>query len=201
MPPRYVYWTIILEGMPTAFRAHTPDELLPTLKQLQGRHPDVVMKWFARGRLWDSPEQERMAAALKKRAARERRPDGWRPGGEHRDPRARFKMPREEKRRRFAAKLRRAPAGQRPPGQREYPGKREDRGPEPRGGEERPRREQRGGSDHPGGSKPRQELQRGTRPRKPMGGRPGDRKPGGPPRHGHPRGPRGRGGRGGGENR
>ena len=30
MPPRHTYWTIILEGKPTAFRAHTPDELLPT---------------------------------------------------------------------------------------------------------------------------------------------------------------------------
>jgi hypothetical protein len=41
MPPRHHYWTIILEGKPTAFRAHTEDELLPTLRQLQSRHPDA----------------------------------------------------------------------------------------------------------------------------------------------------------------
>ena len=34
MPPRHTYWTIILDGKPTAFRAHTEEELQPTLKQL-----------------------------------------------------------------------------------------------------------------------------------------------------------------------
>ena len=62
MPPRYTYWTIILEGKPTAFRARTRDELAPTLRQLQARHPDAVMMWFAHGRLWESPEQQREAA-------------------------------------------------------------------------------------------------------------------------------------------
>ena len=52
MPPRHSYWTIILEGKPTAFRTHSDAELLPTFRQLQSRHPDVVMKWFSRGRLW-----------------------------------------------------------------------------------------------------------------------------------------------------
>jgi hypothetical protein len=107
MPPRYQYWTIILEGKPTAFRAHLRDELLPTLKQLQARHPDAVMKWFARGRLWESQDEERAAALAKRRAPRENRPRDWRPGGEHKDPRARFEIPRDEKRRRFAAKKRR----------------------------------------------------------------------------------------------
>ena len=82
MPPRHTYWTIILEGTPTAFRAHTQEELLPTLKQLQARHPDAVLKWFARGRLWHSPEEEKMAADLKRRGpGRERRGPQWRPGG------------------------------------------------------------------------------------------------------------------------
>jgi hypothetical protein len=106
MPPRYSYWTIILEGKPTAFRAHTREELMPTFRQLQARHPEIVMMWFARGRLWESPEQER-AAAARQRMTRHRRGTEWRPGGAHRDPRARFKVPRDEKRRRFAAKLRR----------------------------------------------------------------------------------------------
>jgi hypothetical protein len=104
MPPRHHYWTIILEGKPTAFRAHTPDELAPTLRQLQTRHPDTVMKWFARGRLWDSQEEERTAAVARRRAPREQRPRDWRPGGTHKDPRDRFKITRDEKRRRFARK-------------------------------------------------------------------------------------------------
>ncbi len=110
MPPRHHYWTIILEGKPTAFRAHTQDELIPTLRQLQARHPDAVLRWFARGRLWETQEDER-AAMLARRSARtpsgDRRPRDWRPGGEHKDPRDRFNIPRDEKRRRFAQKLRR----------------------------------------------------------------------------------------------
>ena len=71
MPPRFAYWTILLDGKPTAFRARTSDELLPTLKQLQSRNPGAVMKWFAHGRLWDSPEQ-----ALKARRPRTK-PQEW----------------------------------------------------------------------------------------------------------------------------
>ena len=115
MPPRHHYWTIILEGKPTAFRAHTEEELLPTLRQLQVRHPDAVMKWFARGRLWESQDQERAEALARRRPAGppsgDRRPRDWRPGGEHKDPRDRFKIPRDEKRRRFAENLRRERPG------------------------------------------------------------------------------------------
>jgi hypothetical protein len=111
MPPRHHYWTIILEGKPTAFRAHTQEELIPTLRQLQARHPDAVLKWFARGRLWETQEEERTALERRRRpkpaASGDRRPHDWRPGGEHKDPRDRFKVPRDEKRRRFASKLRR----------------------------------------------------------------------------------------------
>jgi 23S rRNA pseudouridine2605 synthase len=104
MPPRHSYWTIILEGKPTAFRAHTEDELLPTLKQLQTRHPDAVMRWFARGKLWHSQEEERLARAARD-AQREKRGRDWRPGGTHRDPRERFDIPRDERRRRFRDRL------------------------------------------------------------------------------------------------
>jgi hypothetical protein len=123
MPPRFTYWTILLDGKPTAFRARTSEELLPTLRQLQVRHPEAVMLWFARGRLWASPDEER-AAAQARRSQRERRRPDWRPGGEHRDPRDRFKVPRDEKRRRFATKLRgdrsrpAGPAGRGPRGGR-----------------------------------------------------------------------------------
>lgn len=105
MPPRFAYWTIILEGKPTAFRAQLQDELLPTFKQLQTKHPDAVMMWFSKGRLWASPEAAQ-AAARRPRGDERRKPD-WRPGGDHRDPRARFDVPRDEKRRRFAERLRR----------------------------------------------------------------------------------------------
>jgi len=141
MPPRHVYWTIIVDGKPTAFRAHSRDELLPTLRQLQGKHPDSVMKWFARGRLWESQEEER--AAARNRAAREHRGRDWRPGGEHKDPRARFKVPRDVKRHRFAAQQRRESLGERDRPPRDRP--REDSGPgsqPPWNREGRPRRDQ-----------------------------------------------------------
>ena len=56
MPPRYSYWTILAGGLPTSFRAAERDDLLPTFNRLQERHPDAEMKWFQRGRLWESPE-------------------------------------------------------------------------------------------------------------------------------------------------
>src|SRR5262245_6766369 len=112
MPPRFHYWTIILEGKPTAFRAHTQEELIPTLRQLQSRHADADMKWFARGRLWDTQDEERADAVAKRRrkatVSRPQRTSDWRPGGTHQDPRDRFKVPRDEKRRRFVQKLHRS---------------------------------------------------------------------------------------------
>jgi hypothetical protein len=101
MPPRYAYWTILIDGKPTAFRAREQAELLPTLQQLRRKNPDVAMKWFARGRLWDNPEQAQWAG---KHQEREKRGRDWRPGGQHRDPRAKF-----DKRRRDAQA--RKPAG------------------------------------------------------------------------------------------
>ncbi|MEO7276076.1 MAG: hypothetical protein ABIX28_03500, partial [Vicinamibacterales bacterium] len=105
MPPRHVYWTIILEGKPTAFRAHTREELQPTFKQLSSKHADIQMKWFARGRLWESPDEEKDLST--RGPGSERRAASWRPGGKHEDPRERFKIPRDEKRRRFAERLHR----------------------------------------------------------------------------------------------
>ena len=93
MPPRYAYWTILIDRKPTAFRARERDELLPTLNQLRRKNPDVVLKWFTRGTLWDSPAAAQ-AALHAPRPAAERRGRDWRPGGEHRDPRDRFKKPK-----------------------------------------------------------------------------------------------------------
>jgi hypothetical protein len=88
VPPRYAFWTILIDQKPTAFRAREQSELLPTLAQLRRTNTDVVLKWFARGRLWESPEQER--EAQRKPKPIEPRTRDWRPGGAHKDPRARF---------------------------------------------------------------------------------------------------------------
>jgi hypothetical protein len=101
VPPRFAYWTILIDNAPTAFRAREAEELLPTLGQLRRTNQNVVLKWFARGRLWDSQQQERddfqrrkwRPTSAQSGAAgegRERRPKDWRPGGDHKDPRARF---------------------------------------------------------------------------------------------------------------
>src|SRR2546425_1354836 len=89
MPPRYAYWTILIDSTPTAFRAREKEELLPTFHQLRRTNKDVVMKWFARGRLWQTPEEA--SAAQRKKVVPERRGQEWRPGGAHKDPRDRFK--------------------------------------------------------------------------------------------------------------
>ena len=90
MPPRYAYWTILIDDQPTAFRARDRDELVPTLQQLRRTNTNVVMKWFARGRIWDSPEQAQWASQYATPSGEKRGKD-WRPGGQHKDPRARFK--------------------------------------------------------------------------------------------------------------
>jgi hypothetical protein len=90
MPPRYAYWTILIDNAPTAFRARERDELLPTFNQLKRKNTDAAMKWFARGTLWESPEAAD-AARRAPRPAPETRGVEWRPGGKHRDPRDRFK--------------------------------------------------------------------------------------------------------------
>ena len=96
MPPRYAYWTILIDQKPTAFRAREREELLPTFNQLRRTNSDIVMKWFARGRVWDSPEAERAAQQAPK--PREPRGREWRPGGLHRDPRDRFRKAHHGKR-------------------------------------------------------------------------------------------------------
>lgn len=98
MPPRYAFWTILIDQKPTAFRARDQEELLPTAAQLRRTNDDVVLRWFARGRLWESPEEERAAqprAITRTTGARppapEQRGREWRPGGKHEDPRERFR--------------------------------------------------------------------------------------------------------------
>jgi len=155
MPPRFTYWTIIFGGQPTSFRSATRDELVPTFKQIQARHPDAQLRYFARGKLWYS-EEEAQAALIRDRfekrqrsrppgrwrpgagsrergagswkpAAESRKPEAgswkpeagnrkpqadgrrgrdWRPGGEHKDPRERFNVPRDVRRAKFKARQR-----------------------------------------------------------------------------------------------
>ena len=38
MPPRYAYWTIIVDDQPTAFRAGAQEDLMPTFKRLKEKH-------------------------------------------------------------------------------------------------------------------------------------------------------------------
>jgi len=137
MPPRFAYWTIIFGGQPTAFRSATRDELLPTFKRIQSKHPDAQLRYFARGKLWYSDE-EAHAALMRERFEKKARHDAparrardWRPGGEHRDPRDRFKVPRDVKRARFKSKFARDRFRQEP----HKPGPRTSRpnGPRPRG--------------------------------------------------------------------
>lgn len=61
MPPRYAYWTIIVDNQPTAFRSAAVDDLMPTFNRLRAKHPDAVLKWFQNGRLWDSQREAREA--------------------------------------------------------------------------------------------------------------------------------------------
>ena len=90
MPPRYAYWTILIDGKATAFRAREREELEPSYGQLARKNTDIAMRYFARGKLWDSPEQAQWASRSLPPAAESRGRD-WRPGGAHKDPRARFK--------------------------------------------------------------------------------------------------------------
>ena len=91
MPPRYAYWTIIAGGLPTAFRAGDREDLMPTFRRIQEKHPDAELKYFARGKLWASPADARMTREEEERPKAPPRGRDWRPGGEHRDPRQPFK--------------------------------------------------------------------------------------------------------------
>jgi len=100
MPSSHAFWVIVHGTTPTAFRAKRRDVLLPTLRQLHNTQPEVVLRWFERGRLWVSPVEAKDALRARRQERPARRP-GWRPGGDHVDPRARFNLTRDQKRARF----------------------------------------------------------------------------------------------------
>lgn len=239
MPPRFAFWTIILDGAPTSFRTRERDEILPLFNQLKAKNPTAELKWFSGGKLWDSPEQakevrhlervrefreERRKQAQAEREAAQaadplaefrrqhgRPPDGsddpstraasappfesrpparpgherrqpqrrgkdWRPGGEHKDPRDKYKLPPGAKRQRW-----------------------KDRNLGPRGTKPfDPSFGNRPGEERPHESRPRKN---GPFGRKPFGGKPagpggprrfGSKPGGGPGGHGHKPGAPGR---------
>ena len=163
MPPRYVYWTILIDGKATAFRAREREELLPTFNQLARKNTDLAMRYFVNGKLWDSPEQAEWA---KRHVTPTREPRGheWRPGGKHADPRARFATKRRDAKpgqdarraRDVKAALDAKPARDAKPGQDAKPaGNRQGR-PGGWAGREHhaPEKKQKGFDKRPGGWKP-----------------------------------------------
>ena len=44
MPPRYAYWTIMVDDQPTAFRAGSQEDLMPTFKRLKDKQPTAKMQ-------------------------------------------------------------------------------------------------------------------------------------------------------------
>lgn len=189
MPPRFAYWTILIDGKPTAFRARDPQELLPTLNQLKRTNTDVLMRWFARGHLWESPEAERAAARTPR--PREKRGRDWRPGGEHKDPRARFDGQKEK----LAARPRRQGEGPTDRPRRPFAPRRESPfGKRPATGKRPPfqKRPPVGGRPHGGRPPVPRPFSRPPRPDRPLSERPQGRRPSPPPRRDEtPRKPRG----------
>ncbi len=198
MPPRFAYWTIIIDNAPTAFRARDRAELMGVFRQLSNRNANVTMKWYSHGKLWESPEEARAAA----RAQREPRGPDWRPGGRHEDPRARFDK-RASKRRREQGTPREeggsagAPRAAQPRGQEREPraprpgypnrdSRPENRGAKPGGRERRPWERGRNRNDHKGprrGGGPRPRFPRASgEPKTTPNDTPGKPEPPVPPR-------------------
>ena len=42
MPPRYAYWTILVDDQPTAFRAGAKEDLLPTFNRLKAKNASAL---------------------------------------------------------------------------------------------------------------------------------------------------------------
>ena len=102
----HAFWVIVTGSTATAFRASKKEDLLPTLHQLRRTQPEAMLRWFDRGKLWESPDAAREALkASRGRPKVKGRTRDWRPGGSHVDPRARFKRTRDEKRAQFKRRL------------------------------------------------------------------------------------------------
>ena len=207
MPPPHSFWVILIGKTPTSFRGKVREDLVPTLRQLQRTQSDVSLRWFERGKVWESPEAAIGAAKLAATAAREKRTKEWRPGGEHRDPKARFELTRDQKRAKFkrdqsapdrgereqpkspfGPRPPRAPRPDRPWSDRSKPVARPERARSDRPWSDRPKfdRPKPGGSPFPDrGPRPPRPPRDNRDPNLPFGNRPprGDRRdrPSGPP--------------------
>ena len=86
MPPRYAYWTILVDEQPTAFRAGDANDLQPTFKRLQQKHPSARMVWFQNGKVWNSRLEAQEAMRVRGERGRQgdfrqRRKLEWKPKG------------------------------------------------------------------------------------------------------------------------
>ncbi len=197
MARHQAFWVILAGAVPTAFRSPLRDDLVPTLHQLQRTQQNVTLRWFERGRVWDSPEAAQAALIEKRQQSRDRK-DDWRPGGSHKDPRARYQLTRDQKRARYKQGFGRPdrppgdrrPEGQfgKPPGVGRPPGAPPNRPPQDRWrkpkpfGSNRPSWNRPAGRpfrDRPGGDRPRDNRPRDDRPRndRPRDNRPRDNRP------------------------
>ncbi len=73
MPPRYAYWTILVDGQPTAFRSGSLEDIMPTFNRLKEKQPTVELKWFQNGQLW--PSRNDAQESMRARGARGREKD------------------------------------------------------------------------------------------------------------------------------
>ncbi len=80
MPPRYAYWTIIVDNQPTAFRAGALDDIMPTFNRLKEKQPTAKLMWFQSGKLWPSRIDAR--EAMQVRGERGRYSDPRQDGGD-----------------------------------------------------------------------------------------------------------------------
>ena len=186
MPPRHTYWTIILEGKPTAFRAADAGRTAADAEAAAGaasRRGDDVVR--ARPAV-ELAKKSRARRYVQKRPPGDRRGPDVAAGGAHEDPRARFKIPRDEKRRRFRERLfgddaaddREVPVDEAPRGRTtatpDVPPRPEPIADRPASKDRRPPREadrpERPRSDRKPHWKPRPQASRATGPRRPGGG-------------------------------
>src|SRR5688500_1152099 len=91
MPPRYAYWTILVDEQPTAFRAGSQEDLMPTFKRLKEKNPSAKMMWWQNGKLWDSRLDAQEAMRARGEIGRRndtRQSGGFRDRDRPREPRA-----------------------------------------------------------------------------------------------------------------
>ena len=74
MPPRYAYWTIVVDDQPTAFRSGDLEDLMPTFNRLKEKHPGATLMWFQNGKLWKSQLDAREAMQARGEQGRRRDP-------------------------------------------------------------------------------------------------------------------------------